>query len=380
MDFGLSRENVMIKDAIRDWLTKECTRELIAQLDESDAFPIKLLRKLAKLGFCGMTIPEEQGGEGRNILATCIVVEQIATLYPALARSFAGKTLLGGALIDGLGSDQQKETYLSTCAKGKLLVALAHTQKPKAEKPFTAHENGVNYVLNGEKHFVTNADQAQLLLVSTGVDTCENKKDELPAWFLVDPGLDGVLVRPVEKVGYKGARYCTVDFDNVLLSRSDLLGGEASAGKGADHWDRIMDFLLLAVAAEAVGMAQGAFDYTLKHARQRVQFGQAIGKFAAIRSCFAKMACAIDAARLMLYRTCWLADQNQPFHREVSLTNFSACETAHRCSMEGLQIYGGYGYTMEYDIQRYVRDSVGLAMTGTSQSTVSAWIGSGLGL
>lgn len=376
MDFGLSRENQMIRDAIRDWLAKECNRELIAQLDDADEFPKKLLRKLEKLGFCGMTVPEENGGEGRNILGTCIVIEQIANLYPALARCFAGKSLLGGALIHGLGSDRQKETYLGKCAKGKLMVALAHSQKPQTEKPFSLQETDGKVLLNGEKYFVVNADQAQLLLVSGDNDSEGVLKGGSSTWYLVDPGVEGVSIHPVERVGYKGAKYCTVHFENVSLDRRDALGGEAGSKDG----NKVMGFLLLAVAAEAVGIAQGVFDYTLKHARQRVQFGQAIGKFAAIRTRFAEMACAIDAARLMLYRTCWLADENKPFHREASMTNFSACEAAHRCSMEGLQIYGGYGYTMEYDIQRYVRDSVCLATAGTEQATVSGWIGSGLGL
>jgi alkylation response protein AidB-like acyl-CoA dehydrogenase len=264
MDFGLSRENQMIRDAIRDWLAKECTRELIAEMDERDEFPQKLLRKLEKLGFCGMTVPEEHGGEGRNILGTCIVVEQIANLYPALARCFAGKSLLSGALIHGLGSDRQKEKYLAKCAQGKLMVALAHTQKPGADRPFSVEDNGAKVLLSGEKHVVVNADQAQLLLVSADGGTGKNIKDGPSAWYLMEPGMEGVKVHPVEKVGFKGAKYCTVHFDNVSLDRSDALGGE----KGIENGSRVMGFLLLAVAAEALGIAQGAFDYTLKHARE----------------------------------------------------------------------------------------------------------------
>lgn len=382
MNFELSREEAMVKDAIRDWVSKECPRDLVAQLDEADEFPSKLLSKLAKLGFSGMTVPEAYGGEGRNILGTCLVIEQIANLYPALARCYGAKTILGGALIDALGSDEQKAIYLPQCAKGKLLVAFAHGEKTNTNQPLKLRENGKGspgYVLNGEKHYVSNADQAQLLLVSACVDDNDSNQGENHAFLLLDPHLEGITIEPVAKIGYKGAQSCRVHFDHVTPDKNALLGGER-AESNTSLGPQIMDFFLLSVSAEAVGLAQGVFDYTLKHARQRVQFGQAIGKFPAIRRRFAEMACQIDAARLLLYRACWLADRGKSFHREASMAKFTAGETAYRCAMDGLQIYGGYGYTMEYDIQRYIRDAVCLAPADTEQSAIATRIGHGMGL
>ena len=382
MNFELSREEAMVKDAIHDWVSKECPRDLVAQWDEADEFPSNLLRKLDKLGFSGMTVPEAYGGEGRNILGACSVIEQIANLYPTLARCYGAKTILGGALIDALGSDEQKATYLPQCAKGKLLVAFANGEKSNTNQPLKLFVNGkgtASYVLNGEKHYVYNADQAQLLIVSACADDNASNKGENKAFLLVDPHTAGITIEPMEKIGYKGAKSCRVHFDHVTLDKNTLLGGER-AGLNTALGQQIMDYFLLSISAEAVGLAQGVFDYTLKHARQRVQFGQAIGRFAAIRRRFAEMACQIDAGRLLLYRACWLANSGKSFHREVSMAKFTAGETACRCAMEGLQIYGGYGYTMEYDIQRYVRDAVCLAPTDTDQSAIAARIGIGMGL
>jgi alkylation response protein AidB-like acyl-CoA dehydrogenase len=382
MNFELSREQAMVKDAIRDWVTRECPRDLVAKMDEAGEFPSNLLRKLDKLEFSGMTVPEAYGGEGRNIPGACLVIEQIANLYPTLARCFGAKTILGGALIDALGSDSQKATYLPQCAKGKLLVAFAHGEKSNTNQPLKLSENrmgAASYVLNGEKHYVSNADQAQLLLVSACVEDDASNQGEKNAFLLMDPHVAGITIEPMAKIGYKGAQSCRVHFDHVTLDKNTLLGGE-SAGLNTSLGQQIMDYFLLSVSAEAVGLAQGVFDYTLKHARQRVQFGQAIGKFAAIRRRFAEMACQIDAARLLLYRACWLADCGKSFHREVSMAKFAAGETACRCAMDGLQIYGGYGYTMEYDIQRYMRDAVCLSPIDTEQSAIATRIGNGLGL
>jgi alkylation response protein AidB-like acyl-CoA dehydrogenase len=171
-----------------------------------------------------------------------------------------------------------------------------------------------------------------------------------------------------------------VRFDAVGVDHNDILGGPDQLGCGDQQWNPILNIVLLAVASEAVGLAQGAFDYTLDYAKQRVQFGQAIGKFNVIRNTLAELAYGIEAARLLLYQAAWLADQQQPFAREISMAKCQACEIARRAAMDGLQIYGGYGYTMEYDIQRYLRDAMSLAAAGASLESLKARIGDGYGL
>ena len=383
MDFKLSREDAMIKDAIYEWVSKECTRDVIAELDEGDQFPAKLAKKLSQLGFCGMMIPEELGGEGRNVLGACIVTETIALAYPALARWYTGPTFFGGAVISTLGSEDQKRAYLPKCASGKLAVALAHTESNTGldltRIQTTAKKNGNQFLINGEKQYISNADKADLLLVAARNENFDAEGQAL-SFFCVKRKTSGVSVEPIKKLGYKGANFCRVIIDAAEVGEEDILGGPDKLAGGEQQWQQILDIALLAVTSEAVGLAQGAFDYTLDYARQRVQFGQAIGKFNVIRNMLAEVVFDLEAARLMLYRAAWLADQQEPFSREISMAKCRAAETARRAAMDGLQIYGGYGYTMEYDIQRYLRDAMSLTTAGASIESLKARIGAAYGL
>jgi alkylation response protein AidB-like acyl-CoA dehydrogenase len=383
MDFKLSREDAMIKDAIYDWVSKECTRDVIAELDEDDEFPAKLAKKLSQLGFCGMMIPEELGGEGRNVLGACMVTETIATVYPALARWYTGPTFYGGAVISTLGSEDQKRAYLPKCTTGKLTVALAHTESDRGPDltriQTTAKKSANQFLISGEKQYVSNADKAELLLVPARHESSDGR-DQTFSFFCINTKAPGMAIEPVDKLGYKGVNFCRVSIDAIEVDEADILGGPDKLGGGDQQWQQILDIALLAVTSEAVGLAQGVFDYTLDYARQRVQFGQAIGKFNVIRNMLAELVYDIDAARLLLYRAAWLADQQQPFSREISMAKCQAGETARRAAMDGLQIYGGYGYTMEYDIQRYVRDAMSLTTAGASFESLKARIGGAYGL
>jgi alkylation response protein AidB-like acyl-CoA dehydrogenase len=383
MDFKLSREDAMIKDAIYDWVSKECTRDVVSEMDERNEFPAKLARKLSQLGFCGMMIPEEYQGEGPNVLGACIVTETIATVYPALARWYTGPTFYGGAVISSLGSEDQKRAYLPKCTTGKLTVALAHTEKDASQDlagiQTSAVKAGSIFRISGEKLYISNADQADLLLIAARNENVHGE-DQAVTFYCVKRKTPGVTVEPTEKLGYKGVNFCRVRIDAVGVGEDDILGGPDQLCRGDQQWGQILDTALLAVTSEAVGLAQGVFDYTLSHAKQRVQFGQAIGKFNVIRNMLAEVAFDLEAARLMLYRAAWLADQQQPFSREISMAKCKASETARRAAMEGLQIYGGYGYTMEYDIQRYLRDAMSLTTAGASLESLKARIGAGYGL
>ena len=383
MEFKLSREDAMIKDAISDWVSKECTRDAIADLDEHNAFPGRLAKKLSQLGFCGMMIPEEIGGEGRNVLGACMVTETIATVYPALARWYTGPTFYGGAVISALGSEIQKQRYLPKCAAGRLAVALAHAETDTGSDPaavrMSAKQKADRFYLSGEKQYVSNADQADLILVAAQHENSD-PENQVFSFLCINSKKHGLRIEPIEQLGYKGANFCRLRFEAAEVNADDILGGPDQLGYGDQHWPQILDIALLAVTAEALGLAQGAFDYTLNYARQRVQFGQAIGSFNVIRNMLVELAYDIEAARLMLYRAAWLADQHKPFSREISMAKCQASETARRAAMDGLQIFGGYGYSMEYDIQRYLRDALSLTTVGASLESLKARIGAGYGL
>jgi alkylation response protein AidB-like acyl-CoA dehydrogenase len=264
-----------------------------------------------------------------------------------------------------------------------MLVALAHNEERTDSEPerFTrADQDGENYSISGEKHYVVNGDQAQMLLVSARTDSAQDDSSSSSTYFLLSPKLEGITITPVETLGYKGAHLCHLKLENVQTNVDAVLGGAGGLGQADKQLAHIQDLLLLTVAAEAVGMAQGAVDYTLNYARGRKQFGQAIGKFPAIQSLFAEMTCEIDAARWIIYHAAWLAGQNKPFHREVAKAKYLAVKAAQRAAMEGLQIFGGYGYSMEYDIQRYVRDAMALSSRGLRTEEIKARIATGMGL
>lgn len=368
----------MVRDAIHDWVTKECPREKIEDWDAADKFPESLSKKLSRLGFCAMTVSEDHGGEGRNIQGACIVAAELAARFQPMARWYTHQAFLGGMLIEAMGDDNQKKTLLPDCAAGRLLVTPAGIGDSQAPMAVFFNDGNATYRLTGESTYVTLADQAKRLLVPAIAD------EDFPAGqstvFLVAADSPGVTITPVEKIGCRGARYCRVLLDSVVLDESDILGGASTRDRGADQWQAIQDISRLMTAAEAVGLARGAFDYTLDYARQRVQFGQAIGKFAALRNRFAEMDCDIDAAALLLDRAAWCADNDMAFGREAAMARIKAGDTALRCAMQGLQIFGGYGYTMEYDIQRYVRDTAGLAAAADGEEAARRNIGDLLGL
>jgi alkylation response protein AidB-like acyl-CoA dehydrogenase len=312
-----------------------------------------------------------------------MVTETIATVYPALARWYTSPTFYGGAVISTLGSEDQKQAYLAECTSGKLAVTLAHTESdagPDLTKIQTrAKKDGNQFLISGEKQYVCHADRADMLLVPARHENSDHREQTF-SFFCINAKAPGMAIAPVDKLGYKGVNSCRLSIDAVEVDEADILGGPDKLGGGDQQWQQILDIALLAVTSEAVGLAQGVFDYTLDYARQRVQFGQAIGKFNVIRNMLAELAYDIDAARLMLYRAAWLADQHQPFSREISMAKCQAGETARRAAMDGLQIYGGYGYTMEYDIQRYVRDAMSLTTAGASLESLKARIGAAYGL
>jgi alkylation response protein AidB-like acyl-CoA dehydrogenase len=328
-------------------------------------------------------IPEEIGGEGRNVLGACIITETVAAVYPALARWYTGPTFYGGAVISALGSEDQKQTYLPKCAEGRLAVALAPGETDAGPDPVrvqtSAKRRGDKFHVSGEKQYISNADKADLLLAAA-IHENSDSGDQAFSFLCINTKKPGVTIEPVEKLGYKGANFCRVRIEATEVCEDDILGGPDHLGRGDQQWQQILDIALLAVTSEAVGLAQGAFDYTLNYARQRVQFGQVIGTFNVIRNMLVELAYDIEAARLLLYRAAWLADQQKPFSREISMAKCRASETARRAAMDGLQIYGGYGYSMEYDIQRYVRDAMSLTTAGASLESLKARIGAGYGL
>jgi alkylation response protein AidB-like acyl-CoA dehydrogenase len=376
----ITLENKMVREAIRDWVAKECPRDNIHEWDAADRFPDTLGKKLARLGFCAMTVSEENGGEGRNIQGACIVAEEIAARFLPLARWYTHQAFLGGLVLEALGSPIQRRSLAAEAARGRWLVTPAGIEETQAEMAIyrlgDPQGQPETFLVHGEAAFVTLADQAQCFLVPA---RAENPGGAVTV-FLVPADRQGVAVAAVPKIGCRGAGYGRVALDGVALGADDILGGGEARDRGEAAWQRIVAVCRLMTAAEALGLARGVFDYTLTYARQRIQFGQAIGKFAALRNRFAEMSCDIEAAGLLVAQAARCADSDLAFHREAAAARLKAGEAALRCAMQGLQIFGGYGYTMEYDVQRYVRDAAGLGAAADGEEAARDHIAALLGL
>lgn len=380
MDFSMTEESRMIQDAVRGWVTKECPRDRVLEWDETGSFPEDKFSSLAELGFCGMTVPEEFDGQGVNISGACLVLEELAAMSLPLSIQYASSAILGGALFTALGSSEQKKEYLPLCAQGQTLVASALGDPddpclPQPDAPSYSRD-GSDYRINGSVKHVLLADQAGLLLTSAMDKTSEDGKWTI---FVLEPG-SGIKTEKLEYLGLRGADAFKAVFEDKAAKSDDILGGADFDGRGAEQWESISGFISLACAFQAVGTARGAFEYALDYSKQRIQFKQPIGRFPALREKLTEIETDIQASRLMALQAAWLADQGRPFARTAHMAKSLAVRTASHAGLDGLHILGGYGYTVEYDAQRYLRDSLGLILMGTANDNLSASLGAGLGL
>ena len=371
MDFALTEEQGFIRDTIRKFAAKECEREAIKKMDEEGAFPGELFGKLSELGLCALTVPEADGGGGPNTLGAVIVTAELAAIYPALAGVFATQSLCGGKLIADLGTPEQKKKYLPGILDGSALMTLAVMEPDQgyteADSKTTVSADGKRLILNGTKAFVRFADHASSMIAYVGAGIDGDAAD----FVIVDLQNPGVAVRLLPQVGFSGMNLCDVSMDSAAVGGSEWLGGRAGRDSGRTKMEKVMNAEHLAVAACAIGVARGAYDYALNYSRERVQFGQPIIKFGAVREMLVDMAQQTQAATLLTWQAASFADQGKDSLAESIQARIAATEAAHRAALYGVQIFGGYGYAMEYDAQRYLRDSMVLLSGGGTRQVLS---------
>jgi len=382
MDFGFSSEDAMIKKAIHEWVKKECATEMVRDMDEKAQYPKKLLLKLSRLGFNGLTAEEEHGGEGKNLPAACLIVTEIASRYPVLARCYAMNVLLGGMLLSNFGDEEQKKKFLPGLCNGKLraCVAVRFDGEEKREKGIRARWNSKpdHLILNGALHHVENADQAEILFLPVEMDDSPDSESAAVVYVILDPKT--VQVQPdAERMGYKGLNACTVECMDLKISSDRVLSGKPT-GKHRNPLPTVWELYLLSTTFEALGIAKGAYEATLEHARQRVQFNRPIGKFPAISRMINEMLKEIQASELLAFKAAWKADNNQSIRQESAMAAWSALDAAQQAVQDSMQIFGGYGYTMEYDIQRYFRDATVLMNCATAFELLNQRIALSTGL
>lgn len=356
MDFSLTEEQKMLKTMVADFASKEL-EPIAAQIDEESRFPAESIPKMAALGLPGVGFPEEYGGSGGGATEFCLVIEEISRVCAATGAILLASSGLVGEPINMHGNEEQKKRFVPPIASGEMLGAFALTEAGAGSDPAaletTATRKDNGYVLNGSKIFITNGAEAGLVLVFASTDKSLRHKGI--SAFILEKDTPGFSVGKHEnKMGIRGSSTVELAFEDCFVPEENRLGNE---GEGFRIAINTIDASRVVVAAQALGIAQGAFDRALAYARERQQFGQPIINFQAIQWMLADMATQIDAARLLIYRAAYLQDQGQPFIKEASMAKVYAAETSSFVTSKAVQIFGGYGYIKEYPVERYLRDA-----------------------
>jgi butyryl-CoA dehydrogenase len=368
LDFNLTEQQKLFQKVIREFCEKEL-KPIAAKIDQEEFFPFDLYTKMGKMGLMGMTVPQEYGGAGIDKVSYMIALEEISRFCGSTGLTVEAHNTLGCGYIFEHGSEEQRKKYLPSNTTGEGFVALAITE-PNAGSDVaglqtTAVLDKDEYVLNGTKQFITSGDIAGVTIVMAKTDKDKGAKGI--SAILVEKDTKGFKVGQLEdKLGLRGSRTAELIFEDCRVPKENLLGEENKGFYG------VMDTLdrgRTAVGAMSVGIARGALEDSLEYANQRQQFGRPIGKFQAIRFMIADMATEVDAARLLVHRAAFLEDNKLPYSREAAMAKLFASEIAMRATNKAIQIFGGYGYTREYPVERYFRD-VKLCQIGEGTSEV----------
>ena len=370
MDFTLSPEQEILRESVRNFAEKEI-RPLARELDRREEFSYETMHKMAELGLFGIYVPEQYGGQGMDYLSYIIATEEIARVDGSHAATVAAENSLGIGPIYYFGSEAQKKKYLPKLCSGETLWGFGLTEAnagsdAMGSKTTAVLENG-QWVINGSKIFITNAstDISAGATVMCRTGTRDDGKPELSC-IMVETGTPGYTAKEMHgKMMWRASNTSELYFEDCRVPEQNLLGPR---GEGFHQMMKTLDGGRLSIAAMGLGGAQGALDLTLKYTRQREQFGMPISKFQVNAFKLADMATEIDAARLVLYRACWLRDSDMPFSKEAAMAKLYCSEVMYRCVNHAVQLHGGYGLMQEYEVERFYRDQKLLEIgEGTSE-------------
>jgi len=356
MDFQLTKQQKLAHKIAREFARQELEPRAQA-LDETMEFPRDAIQKMAQLGFMGISIPKEYGGAGLDTISYTLIIEELAKACASTAIIVAVHNSVCAYPIHLLGTEKQKQNYLIPLAQGKKLGAFALTEPNAGSDPAsmetTAELKGKHYVLNGTKIFITSGSSADIVIVMASTDRAKRSRGITS--FIVEKGTKGFYVGTKEnKLGIRGSDTCELIFENCAVPAENVLG---SPGDGLVSALTTLDTGRIGVGAQALGVAQGAMEESIKYSMERKQFGRPIGDFQAIQWMIADMATEIAAARFLVQRAAWLKDQGKPFTLESSMAKLYASEVAMRAATKAIQIHGGYGCMKDYKVERYFRDA-----------------------
>ncbi len=352
----LSDEQKMLRDMVREFATNEI-EPIAAEIDETCAYPMDNIKKMAELGLLGIPFPEEYGGAGMDTISMTLALEEIARVCGSTCLSIAAHTSLCATPIYLFGTEAQKQKYLVPLAQGKAIGSFCLTEPGSGSDAGAAKtvaiREGNHYVLNGNKLFVTNSGVADYFVVFAKASQEEGTKSM--SAFIVEKAWDGIVVgKKEDKLGVRASDTHPVSFDSCRVPADNLLGEE---GQGFKQALITLDGGRVGIGAMAVGLAQGAMEKAATYSKERVAFGGPIANQQAIKWMLADMATEIHAARLMVRHAAHLRDNGKPYTSEAAMAKLFASETAMRATKNAIQIYGGYGYTRDYPVERFWRDA-----------------------
>ena len=370
MDFSLSMEQEILRNSVRQFAEKEI-KPVARELDEKEAFSYETMEKMAELGLFGMFVSEEYGGQGMGYVSYIIATEEIARVDGSHAATIAAANSLGIGPLYYFGDEEQKQKYLPKLCSGETLWGFGLTE-PNAgsdagNTQTTAALEGGEWIVNGSKIFITNASTK----ITAGVTalcrsgTREDGRPELSC-ILVESGTKGFEAREMHgKLMWRASNTSELYFDDCRVSEENTLGPR---GNGFYQMMQTLDGGRLSIGAMGLGGAQGCFELAMKYSKERVQFGQPIANFQVNAFKLADMALEIECARLLLYKACWLRDNDKPFAKEAAMAKLHCSEVMYRCANHAVQLHGGYGLMKEYDVERFYRDQKLLEIgEGTSE-------------
>ncbi len=356
MDFRLTPEQEMTRKSVREFAEKEI-KPIAAEVDKTGEFPAKTVAKMGELGLMGMQVPTEYEGSGAGALNYAIAVEEISRVCGSHGLIMASHNSLCTGNILIAGNEEQKKKYLPDLATARKMGAWALTEpgsgSDAAGMTTVARKEGGEWALNGVKNFCTNAPVAGTFVIVSMTEP--EKGNHGISAFIVEKGNPGLKIGKIEdKFGVRGSATSQVILEDCRLPPENLLGGY---NEGFVNALKTLDGGRVSIAAMAVGIAQGALEEAVRYAKERKQFGKAIGEFQAIQWHLADMALQIDASRLLTYRAAWLEDLEKPFKKEAAMAKLLASETSMMVCNKAIQVLGGYGYVSDYPVERMLRDA-----------------------
>lgn len=367
MNFQLTREQELVKKMVREFAVKE-VKPIAAEIDETERFPMENVEKMAKIGMMGIPFSKEYGGAGGDTLSYIIAVEELSKVCATTGVIVSAHTSLCASLIDQFGNKDQKEKYLKDLATGKKIGAFGLTEPgagtDAAGQQTIAVLDGDNYILNGSKIFITNGGVAETFIVFAMTDKSKGTKGI--SAFIVEKDFEGFSIgKKEDKLGIRGSSTTELVMNNCVVPKENLIGQE---GKGFGIAMKTLDGGRIGIAAQALGIAEGAYEEAVNYMKERKQFNRPLAAFQGLQWMIAEMDTKIEAARHLVYKAAWLKENKLPYSVDAARAKLYAAEVAMDVTTKAVQIFGGYGYTKEYPVERMMRDAkITEIYEGTSQ-------------